>query len=120
MSKILGGSSSALSPPSPMPMCIAQCFTLQSILLAVIVSEEAVIQSATHINDTVVFAVGDTSSIVAIQFVNDGIAVEDVETFILVLGSATSGATIGNDNLGLYATATVSIVDDDRESVVKL
>ena len=78
------------------------------------------IQSAVDINDTIVFTAGDTSSIVAIQFVNDDIAVEDMERFRLVLGSATSGATIGNDNLGLYATATISIVDDDRESVIKI
>ena len=74
------------------------------------------IQSAPNINNTIVFEAGDTSSTVALEFVNDDIAVEDVERFMLVLDS---GATIGNERLGLYATATISIVDDDRESVIK-
>ena len=74
---------------------------------------------------TVRFGNGSVSSFIdyALDIQNDEVALEDPEVFRLVLGSPSdSRVQIGGRdedvNVTFYATATITIVDDDCESPI--
>ena len=59
---------------------------------------------------TVTFLSGESTASVSVSIVDDG-NIEDTEMFTATL-TAVSNVVIGNDD-----TATVTILDDDRESI---
>ena len=88
---------------------------------------EFVVQSAiaSLLAGTVRFGNGSVSPFIdyALDIQNDDVALEDPEVFRLVLGSPFDGRVqiggrLEDVNVTFYATATITIVDDECESPI--
>ena len=74
--------------------------------------------SGTNVNQTTQFIPsGATSGTVSFSVINDRVALETLEVYLLTLSLLMNelDVVIGNTSLGLYPTTAIQITDDDSE-----
>ena len=88
----------------------------------VLIPMGGIVPSAPDINQTLSFGAGSTSPFLTfrLSLMDDKVAVEAQETFLLVLSSPSSprvqiGGRNERFNVDFFPNATVTIIDDDRE-----